>query len=145
MKNPHDKTEIQEVSPAEAMEILNKEKNSVLVDVRSKVEFDYVGHPPGAISVPWQEPPLWKVIPDFAANVRDRLSELDLPGTPESLTILTLCRSGSRSYDAAAKLSRNGFARVINIAEGFEGSLDNNRQRGNISGWRFRKLPWVQT
>ena len=137
--------EIPEVLPKEAAEILKTDSQSVLLDVRSRVEFDYVGHPPGAINVPWQEPPSWEVVPDFYARVRQRFAELNADVPPESLTVLTLCRSGGRSRDAAMELARHGFSKAINIAEGFEGGLDENRQRGKLGGWRYHNLPWEQT
>ena len=69
-------TKIFEVSPKQAREMLDSDPNSVLLDVRSKVEFDYVGHPIGAVNVPWQEPPGWKETPEFAGLVRKRLTDL---------------------------------------------------------------------
>jgi rhodanese-related sulfurtransferase len=137
--------EIPEVSPKEAAEILKTDSQSVLLDVRCRVEFDYVGHPPGAINIPWQEPPSWEVVPDFYARVQQRLGELRADIPPAALTVLALCRSGGRSRDAARELARHGFSKVINIAEGFEGGLDENRHRGNIGGWRYHQLPWEQT
>jgi rhodanese-related sulfurtransferase len=138
-------SDIPEINPPEAMEILKSDRRSALLDVRSKVEFDYVGHPAGAIHVPWQEAPTWEILPDFVDRVRARLNQLypDIPA--EDVTVLALCRSGGRSRDAGIELARNGFKKVINIREGFEGKLDENRHRGNTGGWRFHKLPWEQT
>ena len=145
MINYHDKLKISEVSPKKAMEILGENKQSVLLDVRSKVEFDYVGHPLGAINVPWQEPPLWKETDNFLNKVREMIKNSDRELPSEELTILVLCRSGARSHDACVRLLQNGYKKAVNISEGFEGKLDNNGHRGNINGWRFHKLPWEQT
>ena len=38
-----------------------------------------------------------------------------------------------------------GFGEVINVLEGFEGSLDEAHHRGEINGWRKEGLPWEQT
>ncbi len=143
-RNRAGKLVIDEVTPPQAWKILNSEEPSVLLDVRSKVEFDYVGHPSGAINVPWQEAPDWEVDPEFVEKVRARLQSAG-KGNPEEQTILTLCRSGKRSMDAGIRLAQSGFKKVINIAEGFEGDLDEKKHRGNINGWQFYKLPWEQT
>jgi len=135
---------IDEVNPVQAWEILNSNEPAVLLDVRSKVEFDYVGHPSGAVNVPWQEAPEWSVDPEFVDKVRVRLREL-AQRPPEDITVLTLCRSGKRSLDAGIRLAESGFKRVLNIAEGFEGDLDEKKHRGTINGWRFYNLPWEQT
>ena len=37
------------------------------------------------------------------------------------------------------------FGDGINVLEGFEGPLDERRQRNNVSGWRKEGLPWEQT
>lgn len=137
---------IKEIPPPQAWEILNSDKEAVLLDVRTKMEFDYVGHPVGAIHVPWQEAPTWEITPAFVDKVREVLKEAR-PGAKalEDLKILTLCRSGKRSYAAGQALADSGFKHVININEGFEGEIDKSKHRGNISGWRFHKLPWEQT
>ncbi len=145
MGNTDNSKEINEVSPPEAMQILQEDKQSVLLDVRMKIEFDYVGHPPGAINIPWQESPDEAENPRFVEAVREDLKMRMPQGDIENLTILTLCRSGSRSRHAAEKLLEEGFTRVMNIAEGFEGDQDENQHRGNINGWRYHGLPWVQT
>lgn len=139
------KSHIQEILPPEAQKILSSSKLAVLIDVRSKVEYDYVGHPVGAINIPWQEPPAWEIAPDFANQVKSQLSDMQADIPLEEMTVMMLCRSGARSMNAAIELKENGFTNVINVAEGFEGGLDRNRHRGNIGGWRHHSLPWEQT
>lgn len=145
MKTADNNSEIGEVLPPQAYEILVSEPDAVLLDVRSRVEFDYVGHPPGAINIPWQEAPDWDVDPAFVTRVRQSLEAVRPDQAVEELTLLTLCRSGGRSMAAAKQLTEKGFSRVINIAEGFEGGLDADRHRGKLGGWRFHQLPWEQT
>jgi len=136
---------IAEISPQEAWEVLASDKNSVLIDVRSKVEFDYVGHPIGAINIPWQEAPAWQVNPEFINMVRASLQAGKTSTKQvEDLKLLLLCRSGARSMAAAVALKNNGFENLFNVAEGFEGKLDGDKHRGTINGWRFHKLPWQQ-
>jgi hypothetical protein len=38
-----------------------------------------------------------------------------------------------------------GYSRAYNIAEGFEGALDDNKHRNSISGWKVAGLPWTQS
>ena len=137
--------EIQELSPPQAYHRLLADKSAVLLDVRSRFEYEYVGHPETAINVAWQELPEWKVDPGFVDKVRQALEALpDRAVPPEQILILAMCRSGKRSMAAARKLAENGFVSVINIAEGFEGDLDAKGQRGNLNGWRYHRLPWRQ-
>lgn len=131
---------VAEVNPKQAWKILRENPNAVLLDVRSKVEFDYVGHPVDAVHVPIQEAPDWQTDPDFAQKVIERLDEAS-----RDATVLTICRNGKRSMLAAQLLEAQGYKDTVNIAEGFEGDPDENRHRGNLNGWRFHGLPWEQT
>ena len=63
---------------------------------------------------------------------------------PPHDTVLLLCRSSVRSVRAATAAAREGYARMYNILEGFEGKLDDQQQRGKIDGWRKAGLPWKQ-
>ena len=131
---------VAEVNPKQAWKMLQENPNAILLDVRSKVEFDYVGHPIGAAHVPLQEFPDWQTDPDFSQKV------IELLGTASrDVTVLTICRSGKRSMLAAQLLEAQGYKDTVNIAEGFEGDPDENRHRGNVNGWRFHGLPWEQT
>ena len=131
---------VAEVNPKQAWKMLQENPNAILLDVRSKVEFDYVGHPVGAVHIPLQEFPDWQTDPDFSQKV------IELLGTASrDVTVLTLCRSGKRSMLAAQLLEAQGYKDTVNIAEGFEGDPDENRHRGNVNGWRFHGLPWEQT
>ena len=137
---------IQEISPPEAWEILQSDKNAVILDVRSSMEFHYVGHPVGAIHVPLKEPPDWGVDPDFVNKVRGALNDRGTgTGAIEGLTILSLCRSGQRSRTAAELLASQGFKNVYNILEGFEGDRDGQNHRNTINGWRVHGFPWEQS
>jgi rhodanese-related sulfurtransferase len=130
-------------TPPEAWKILNEESGAILLDVRSKVEYDYVGHPPGAVHVAWKEYPDWKQNPGFVNDVRAALNERG--GDDPSRPILAICRSGARSLAAAKALANAGYQRLYNVEEGFEGDKDGNAHRGTINGWRFHGLPWEQT
>jgi rhodanese-related sulfurtransferase len=129
---------IENLVPQEAWEVLQSNACAVLVDVRSKVEHAFVGHPPSAIHIAWKEAPNWQVNNQFVAEVKKVVTSANAP-------ILLLCRSGQRSLDAAKALENAGFQHLINIVDGFEGPLDENKHRGNLGGWRFAGLPWEQS
>jgi rhodanese-related sulfurtransferase len=129
---------IENLNPQQTWDFLQQNSAAVLIDVRTKMEHLFVGHPPKAIHIPWKEAPDWQQNPNFVAQVRQVVTN---PNTP----ILLLCRSGQRSLEAAALLEQSGYTHLINIAEGFEGALDENKQRGKVNGWRFTGLPWQQS
>ena len=139
MSNPS----IKRVTPQDAKQVLDNHPDAVLIDVRSRVEFDYVGHPIGAVHVPWKDYPAWEQNPDFVADVRAALNASggDDPARP----ILAICRSGARSMAAAEVLADAGYETLFNVEEGFEGDKDPDNHRGNINGWRFCGLPWEQS
>lgn len=136
---------IPELRPDEAAKLLREDPTAVLLDVRSTMEYQYVGHPLGALHIPWSEPPGWQVDEHFVDKVRSKLQAKQTSLPVEQTVILTLCRSGARSRAAANVLAKHGFTQVYNIAEGFEGDRDANNHRSTINGWRFRGLPWEQS
>jgi rhodanese-related sulfurtransferase len=139
-------TTIKEISSQQAWEILEAEPQALLLDVRTSMEYEYVGHPLNALHIPWMDAPDWNIDTGFVDKVRQALvkragSEQGL----ESIAILAICRSGKRSQAAAEELASQGFDNLYNIEDGFEGDLDNNKQRNTINGWRFADLPWEQS
>ncbi len=133
--------DVRELNPAEAAVLLDRDPRAALIDVRSRVEFDFVGHPVGALHVPWKEFPDWAENPEFVLHVEAALQGRARKDTP----LLCICRSGTRSMAAAKALAAAGYRAVYNVAEGFEGDIDENLHRGTINGWRLRGLPWEQT
>jgi rhodanese-related sulfurtransferase len=137
---------IKHITPPEAWEILQTSPEAVLLDVRTSMEFEYVGHPMNAINIPWQEAPDWTVNLDFVEKVRKTLAARMGPEADiEALPILTICRSGKRSLTAAEILLKSGFRNVYNIEQGFEGDRDGAKHRSTINGWRHQNLPWEQS
>ena len=124
------------LSPKEAFEFLKNTPDAVFIDVRSELEFLFVGHPVGAISIPWYDTPDWDINPHFVAEVKMAAS-LNRP-------VVLICRSGNRSLEAGLKLEEAGVAGVYNVLHGFEGSLDAQHRRSTCNGWRFDGLPWEQ-
>ncbi len=138
-------TKIDNLTPQEARDLLLKDPRAVLVDVRSSMEFLFVGHPTGAVHVPWIDEPDWDINPDFVADVRKlMLGGAEAGSDSGAAPIILICRSGKRSHDAGIALLKAGITDVFHVDEGFEGELNEHHQRSSIGGWRFHKLPWEQ-
>ena len=91
------------ITAEEARKLMDSEKNRIILDVRSREEYDQ-GHIPGAILIPDTE---------IEAKAADLLPDKDQ-------LILVYCRSGRRSKLAAQSLADLGYT---NIRE-FGGILD---------------------
>lgn len=138
-------TDLKPLSPAEAHQLLTEQPRGVLIDIRSTMEFLFVGHPKGAIHVPWIDEPDWIVNPHFAAEVRKViLGGISAHGDGGSAPVVLICRSGNRSVDAGEVLLQGGFSEVYHVEQGFEGELDDTHHRSTLGGWRFHGLPWEQ-
>lgn len=134
--------------PREAWAMLEAEERAVLVDVRTDAEWQFVGQADLSslgrpyIGLSWQQWPDMKHNPSFT---KDLSALLHKNGYDEMTPLLFLCRSGARSAAAATAMTRAGYRRCYNIAEGFEGPLNSDKHRGNIGGWKAAGLPWVQS
>ena len=133
------------LSPKQAWQLLQDDSRAVLVDIRSSMEFLFVGHPKGAVHVAWIDEPDWDVNPDFVTEIR----KLMLGGVVCSedsgcAPVILICRSGKRSLEAGRTLLDAGMKNVMHIDEGFEGELDDEHHRSSNGGWRFHGLPWEQ-
>jgi rhodanese-related sulfurtransferase len=136
---------VQSLPPPEAHALLQENPRAVLIDVRSGMEFLFIGHPVGAIHVPWMDEPDWEENPHFAREVRKvLLGGAVCDEEAACAPVLLICRSGKRSLRAGERLLAEGFTNVYNVAEGFEGELDGNHHRSTLGGWRYHGLPWEQ-
>lgn len=137
-----------DVSPSEAWSALSSDRRAVLVDVRTRAEWSFVGLPSLAdlgktpITLEWQIFPSMAVNPDFVEVLGGALTTAGLaPDVP----LYFLCRSGGRSRAAAIAMTSAGWERCFNIVSGFEGPLDTGGHRGGVSGWKAEGLPWTQS
>lgn len=142
--------EIVDLAPELAWEELTHNPGSILVDVRTLPEWSFVGVPDlseigkAVILAEWRTYPRMETNPGFFREVESRLDG-EWPDTA-----LFICRSGTRSREAAAAFAeeaqRTGRrTRCINVAEGFEGHLDTDHHRGNLDGWKRKGLAWKQS
>ncbi|KAL4435421.1 hypothetical protein ABPG77_006183 [Micractinium sp. CCAP 211/92] len=110
----------QNVQPAEAKELLDKEYT--LLDVRTPEEYA-LGHVPGSINVPVKlDDGAGGMVPnpDFLQQVKERV-------TPETPIVCT-CAHGRRGGDAAAQLAATGHEKIVNLA-------------GGLAAWSDASLP----
>jgi rhodanese-related sulfurtransferase len=136
--------QVKGLSPEQAYQMVHDNPRALLIDVRSTMEYLFVGHPVGAIHIPWIDEPDWKVNPHFVTDVRKVLLGGVACHGEGCAPIILVCRSGKRSLEAGRALAKDGIRDVYNIDEGFEGELDEQHHRSTRGGWRFRGLPWEQ-
>ena len=132
-----------DITPEEAWKLLNDDPDAVLVDCRSAAEWRWVG------------------VADISSLGRDVVyiewngadgthndgfvDDLVAAGvTPGERPVVFLCRSGNRSIGAAEAATDAGITPSYNVLDGFEGNLDEQKQRGG-TGWRAVGLPWTQS
>ena len=136
---------IHDLSPVQAAQMLRDDPRAVLVDIRSSMEFLFVGHPVGAVHIPWIDEPDWDVNPQFVTEVRKlMLGGQSCDAEDGCAPVILICRSGKRSKEAGRALSDAGLKHVFHVDEGFEGELNEHHQRSSVGDWRFHGLPWEQ-
>ena len=86
------------ISMDEAKTLMEKEEGYILLDVRTKGEYES-GYIPGAINIP---------LSDIDEKIISFLPD-------KSQMILVYCRSGNRSREASDKLSKLGYSNVLEI------------------------------
>lgn len=91
-------TNVKRISPIETKELMEKNKNIKLLDVRTKEEYKS-GHISGAVVLP-----------------NELINERNLSIIPDKeQTIIVYCQSGGRSSQAASKLSKLGYSNVYDL------------------------------
>ena len=134
---------VENVAPTQTWEALKADENAHLVDVRTDPEWNVVGVPElraagkQTILIPWQVYPTMQRNGSFEANLKQA-------GLTADHTVYFICRSGARSMAAAEAAQAAGFAKVFNVADGFEGPPDVQGHRGHTAGWKAEGLPWRQ-
>jgi len=104
---PHDlvveaKSQIKEVSPAEAQALMTKR---TIIDVREYDEYA-AGHLPGAINIP-------RGVLEFKIGTVGECADKGKP-------YLIYCRTSGRAALSTVQLQRIGYADLISMAGGFE-------------------------
>ena len=136
-----------DVSVQTCWEKLRKEASAQLVDVRTRVEWIFVGVPvlesleKQVIFSEWQRFPDMRVNEEFCDQV---IAHLARNNADYDSSIFMICRSGVRSMASADALTARGYKYVFNVLGGFEGDTDENGHRATREGWKFEQLPWRQ-
>lgn len=99
------------VTPEEAHQ-LAAAGAATLVDVRTRSEYQQVGHVEGTELIEWRR--------DGEQQPDPRFLERLAAHYPRDAVLLLLCRSGVRSHYAAEVAAAAGFTRVYNVLDGFE-------------------------
>jgi rhodanese-related sulfurtransferase len=139
---------IDDVPVEEVWARLERDPGSVLIDVRTRAEWAFVGLPDlerlskRVLTVEWQTSPEARIDDAFPERLK---KVLDAAGTDKDSELFFICRSGGRSRMAAEAMSNAGYRRCRNVADGFEGPLDTDRHRGRVGGWKAAGLAWVQS
>lgn len=133
-----------DLSPEQAYALLGDDPDAVLVDVRTRAEWYYVGLPDLSSIGKEVVGVEWVTYPDGEPNecFVDDLREV---GVHPEVSVLFLGRIGSRSRAAATAAATAGYVKAYSILDGFEGPLDTSGHRGCMAGWKSVGLPWVQS
>jgi len=161
--------EPKDILSIEAYDMLNTVPNTYLIDVRTRAEYQLIGHPPMAYLFPYffltdkleKKGENWTY--QFTKNNKAFIEEISKK-FQKTNNLLIICRDGTRSILAAKKLIKYGFKHIYNVKDGFEGPLfpyfeDKNRHkfyrqlahRNKIHGYNHRRyygwqwwgLPWT--
>lgn len=92
-----------EISYKKLKDIIKKDTNAILLDVRSKQEFEE-GHLEGSINIPLYE-------------IDKQLNKIP----DKQCTIIIYCASGHRSKQAKEKLENLGYENVYHLKNGLDG------------------------
>ncbi len=118
-----------DVTPQEAYAAVTGGDNAVLVDVRTRAEWTYVGVPDLTVAerqvvfLEWQHFPSGELNRGFVAELR-RL------GLHEGTSLYFLCRSGVRSRAAASAADRRGHGPGLQRPRRLRGALRPQRPPG---------------
>ena len=134
---------VEDISPQDSYEALRTDPDTMLVDVRTDAEWNFVGIPD--LTATGKEPVLipWQLYPSMGVN-NAFVENLRRAGATPMTKLHFLCRSGARSLAAAQAAQAAGFPHAFNVADGFEGPVDAEGHRGAVAGWKASDLPWRQ-
>ncbi|MBL4938336.1 rhodanese-like domain-containing protein [Clostridium sp. YIM B02515] len=92
---------VKNINADEGYKLINENKNMIILDVRTKGEFES-GHIPKAKNIPVQQ---------LSTRIKELEKYKDVP-------ILVHCASGGRSPSAVRALAKNNFTQVYHLNKG---------------------------
>lgn len=141
-----------DITPLEAYRMVKASPQKVfLIDVRTRSEYQFVGHAEGARNIPFMffSNDIGSMGYKFTPNP-DFTRELLALFNPKTDVLLIYCKSGGRSLMAVEAAIGAGFpeTNVYNIMGGFEGDPDRNAEsiyydKPYYGGWIREGLPWT--
>jgi rhodanese-related sulfurtransferase len=169
VQGPARSEEPKDILSIEAYDMLNTVPNTYLIDVRTRAEYQFIGHAPMAQLFPYffltdelvKQEDGWEY--QLAKNDKAFVQEIS-QRFQKSNNLLIICRDGTRSILAARELIKAGFKNVYNVKDGFEGPLfpfyeDQNKHKfyrqlakrnkvpgynhRGFYGWQWWGLPWT--
>ena len=117
--------------------VLDDPAHTHIVDVRTRPEYEFVGHPDlpnGVPNIPIRFYPDARLNSNFIRDVQRRFSKDEV--------IITMCRSGKRARLAARQLLAHGFSHVYYMSDSFEGPRDAQGHH-TLGGWKVNGLPYT--
>ena len=123
---------IKQLASKDIRSYLMAEPNSVLLDVRTKEEWDTIGKPNGE-KIGLKTYFLSIQFGDERISNENFIQEFKNLKINQDKNILITCRSGARSQFAAELLTKENYT-CVNISDGFEGNQEN-------VGWKKSDLP----
>jgi len=125
------------LTPAEAKAAVET-GGAYIVDVRTDAEFIWVGHPSLGINDDKLVNISSKIEQKGAfINNPSFISDMDgIFGSAKGTHIITMCRSGQRSLEAAIALEAAGYTNVSNMLDGFEGGKKDANGNRNVNGYK---------
>ena len=135
-------SDVEIIDSQEAWSRLQSDADTVLVDVRTMVEWAYVGIPDlsslnkDVVTVEWTK------MSGQQNSSFVRQLQTSVPDHDKKL--LFICRAGLRSHAAAVAARHAGYSHVVNVNDGFDGKRDDKGQRKTVTGWCALGLPWTQ-
>ena len=138
---------VENIKSKEAFDLLKKDQNSVLIDVRTKKEHLEVGIPnlrelgKETFLIEWKNSILPGSQKRFLNDFNEKLS------FDQAVKYIFICRSGIRSKFAALTveesfISGNYNSKCFNVEDGFEGHEQPLGDSQNQTGWKNLGLPW---
>jgi rhodanese-related sulfurtransferase len=122
---------IRELLTKDIKKFIKENPNSILIDVRSKDEWEIVGKPDGnKINLDTYFLSIKNIKGEINQNFIEEFENLKIDRDKE---ILVMCKSGTRSLLVSNLLIKEDY-NCINISDGFEGNDQNN-------GWKNAGLP----
>ena len=105
---------------------MQDDPSTLLIDVRSNMEYLFIGHPVGALHLAWIDEPDWETNPNFARETRELMLGKVIcdQESGDCPPILLICRSGRRSLVAGEKLIEAGFKNIYQLVNMKEVTID---------------------